>query len=57
MEQVTVLGKWTTSFLLVLAVSASAKSLNTVQQKTAITATIDRQVRCVHVSKSMTLDS
>ena len=45
MEQVTTVSKKTTFFLLVLAVSASAKSLNTVQQNTAITATNDRQVR------------
>ena len=45
MEQVTAVGKKTTFFLLVLAVAASAKSLNTDQQNTAITATSDRQVR------------
>ena len=47
MEQVTTMGKKTTFFLLVLAASASAKSLNTVQQNTAITATRDKQVRSV----------
>ena len=48
MEQVTAVGKGTTFFLLlVLAASASATSLNTKQQNTAITATSDRQVRRV----------
>ena len=46
MEQVTAVGKWTTFFLLlVLAASASATSLNTTQQNTAITATSGKQVR------------
>ena len=45
MEQVKAMGKKITFFLLVLAVAASAKSLNTDQQNTAITATSDRQVR------------
>ena len=48
MEQVTAVGKGTTFFLLlVLAVSASATSLNTTQQNTAITATSGKQVRGV----------
>ena len=48
MEQVTAVGKGTTVFLLlVLAASATATSLNTTQQNTAITATSDRQVRSV----------
>ena len=48
MDQVTAMGKGTTFFmLLVLAASASATSLNTTQQNTAITATSDRQVRGV----------
>ena len=51
MEQF-IFGRKKTFFLLVLAVSASAKSLNT-----AITATSDRQVRSVHVSDSMTTDA
>ena len=59
MEQVTAVGKGNTFFLLlVLAASATATSLNTTQQNTAITATSDRQVRsvgCVH--ETMTLDS
>ena len=47
MEQVTAVGKGTTFFLLlVLAASASATSLNTKQENTAITATSERQV-CV----------
>ena len=50
MEQVTAVGKGTTFFLLfVLTASASATSLNTKQQNTAITATSDRQVRSVCV--------
>ena len=54
MDQVKAMGKGTTFFmLLVLAVSASATSLNTTQQNTAITATSGKQVRrecgvCVH---------
>ena len=48
MEQVTAVGKETTFFLLlVLAASASATSLNTIQQNTAITATSGKQVRSV----------
>ena len=48
MKQVTAVGKGTTFFLLlVLAVSASATSLNTTQQNTAITATSGKQVRGV----------
>ena len=48
MEQVTAVGKGTTFFLLlVLAASASATSLNTTQQNTAITATSGKQVRGV----------
>ena len=48
MEQVTVVGKGTAFFLLlVLVASATAASLNTTQQNTAITATSDRQVRSV----------
>ena len=51
MEQVTAVGKGTTFFLLlVLAASASATSLNTTQQNTAITATSGKQVRRVWVS-------
>ena len=50
MEQVTAVGKRTTFFLLlVLAASASATSLNTTQQNTAITATSGKQVRSVLV--------
>ena len=62
MEQVTAVGKGTTFFLLlVLAASASATSLNTTQQNTAITATSGRQVRgvwdvCTY-SKPETLDT
>ena len=57
MEQVTAVGKGTTFFLLlVLAASASATSLNTTQQNTAITATSGKQVRsvgvCVHEPKT-----
>ena len=48
MEQVTAVGKGTSFFLLlVLAASASATSLNTTQQNTAITATSGKQVRRV----------
>ena len=48
MEEVTAVGKGTTFFLLfVLAASASATSLNTTQQNTAITATSGKQVRGV----------
>ena len=48
MEQVTAVGKGTTFFLLlVLAASASATSLNTTLQITAITAASDKQVRGV----------
>ena len=48
MEQATAVGKGTTFFLLlVLAASASATSLNTTQQNTAITATSGKQVRRV----------
>ena len=50
MEQVTAVGKGTTFFLLlVLAASASATSLNTTEQNTAISATNDKQVRSVLV--------
>ena len=46
MEQVTAVGKGNTFFLLlVLAASATATSLKSTQQNTAITATSDRQVR------------
>ena len=59
MEQVTAVGKGNTFFLLlVLAACATATSLKSTQQNTAITATSDRQVRsvgCVH--EPMTLDS
>jgi len=60
MEQVTAVGKGTPFFLLlVLAASASATSLNTTQQNTAITATSGKQVRrvCVRVREPKTLDT
>ena len=54
MEQVTAVGKGTTFFLLlVLAASASATSLNTTQQNTAITAASGTQVCGVGVCISM----
>ena len=54
MEQVTAVGKGTTFFLLlVLAASASATSLNTTQQNTAITATSSKQVREVGMCISL----
>ena len=54
MEQVTAVGKGTTFFLLlVLAASASATSLNTTQQNTAITVTSGKQVREVGVCISL----
>ena len=62
MEQVTAVCKGTTFFLLlVLVASASATSLNTTQQNTAISATTnsDKQVRgvlvCVQEPKTLAL--
>ena len=59
MEKVSAVGKGTTFFLLlVLAASASATSLNTKQQNTAITATSGKQVSvCVCVRGPVTLDA